>query len=1037
MPKSAQYAIHWLPEQANYLFSEIENGVAQSLPWEGEGWLKWLEEHHAFAFHGRNGQINLLKEKRRRGGEGYWYAYRRHKERMAKRYAGRSTQLSMERLEEIAVLLALEDETQPASTPVVQASSAPAFEPLLLPKLQLPRLQKSLLLREHLLELLDSGLEHKVTLVAGPAGYGKTTLVSQWIAERGTRADFPRVASVTVDEDDNDVVRFWRYIIAACQQLRAGFGKEALELLLAHRLPPFKPLDMMLIALLNELSQLEHPGVLILDDLHAINSPQVIETLSFFLDHLPTSLHLVMLIRGDPPFSVTRLRGHNELLDIYPPHLAFSLEETATFFERELPFALSPETLHLIHARLEGWPAGLRLLARALRWSGGEQEIGHMLSAFAGSYWNIQDYFLNEVLHTLPADQQEFLLQTSILPRVTASLCEAITGRTDSARLIEVLRGGDLFLIPLDGTGEWARYYSLFAEAMQQEARRRLGSAHLRQLAARASIWYEEHGLPAEAIETALDASEFTRAATLIQQLLENNQQSNTPTITELYSLKRWSERLPQEELERCPDLCIHYAMTLLFLLMDGPHSLAGKERIHYLLQVAERRWRDANNTAKLAEVFAFRALLTRQEGNILQAVTWAKQSLAWLPPADRTWRSLALSVVGVGEILEGGLDNARAFLLEARLLSEQQGNLTYGRATRGMLSWANFEQGELHHAAESFRQMQAEARTQEDHDDIAHSQLGLAGIAYQWNNLEEAAQAAREALQIGEQMGVEEFQALATARLACIEHALGQTAQTRPRLTAWLARGQTSPSPHSYQLYRQVEATLARIQLADHDLVAVERWLTGIERHEEVLPLLQRRREQLLRARFLLAQGETAVAIEQLESLSTAALSTGHIYFGLEVQVVLVLAYSRQGAHAKACEQLHKLLETTRSEGYLRLFLDEGEELASLLRGLLPRLREKALLAYTQRILSAFGYKTGVSAPETTLGTALLLESLSMQEQKVLRLLAAGNSNAGIARELVVSVNTVRTQVQSIYRKLNVNNRVEASAAAHQLNLT
>ncbi|MDQ2714432.1 MAG: LuxR C-terminal-related transcriptional regulator [Chloroflexota bacterium] len=1039
MPKSAQYAIRWLPEQTNYFFSALENGVDQSLSWKAEDWLKWLEEHHAFTFHGRNGQINLLKERRRRRGEGYWYAYRRHKERMVKRYAGRSAQLSIERLEEITALLVPEDETQPPSTPIAHVSSAPTFEPLLLPKLQLPRLQKSLLLREHLLELLDTGLEHKVTLVAGPAGYGKTTLVSQWIAERSARTDFPRVASVTLDEDDNDAVRFWRYIIAACQQLRAGFGKEALELLLAHRLPPFKSLDMMLIALLNELSQLEHPGVLILDDLHAISSPQVIETLSFFLDHLPTSLHLMMLIRGDPPFSVTRLRGHNELLDIYPPHLSFSLEETGTFFERELPFALSPETLRLIHARLEGWPAGLRLLVRALRWSDGEQEIRHMLSAFAGSYWSIQDYFLNEVLHTLPAGQQEFLLQTSILPRITASLCQAITGRADSAELIKALRGGDLFLIPLDGVGEWARYYSLFAEAMQQEARRQLGSEQLQQLAARASTWYEEHGLPTEAIETALDASEFTRAATLIQRLIESKQQSNTPTVPEVYSLNRWLERLPQEELERHPDLCIHYAMTLLFLLMDvmdGPHPLDGKERIQHLLQVAERKWRDANNTAKLAEVFAFRALLTRQEGNILQAVTWAKQSLAWLPPQDRTWRSLALSVVGVGEILEGHLDTARAFLLEARLLSEQQGNLTYGRATRGMLSWANFEQGELHHAAESFRQMQAEARTQEDHDDIAHSQLGLAGIAYQWNNLEAAAQATHEALQIGEQMSVEKFQALATTRLACIEHALGQTAQARQRLLIWLARGQAPLSSHSYQLYRQVEATLARIQLADNDLVAVERWLSSIERHEEVLPLLQRQREQLLQARLLLAQGETAVAIEQLESLSTAALHTGHIYFGLEVQVVLVLAYSRQGAHEKAQEQLYKVLETTRSEDYLRLFLDEGEELTSLLRELLPHLREKTLLAYSRRILNAFGHKAGAPAPETTPGTALLLEPLSMQEHKVLRLLAAGNSNAEIARELVVSVNTVRTQVQSIYRKLNVNNRVEASAAANQLDL-
>ena len=1004
---------------------------------------------------------------------------------MVKRYVGRSTQLSMERLEEIAARLSNGYEAQPTPASVSQisqlseptaaqrrvgtmhasdqsssdgaekttkstsalpssmyresaklSSSPLPFEPLLMPKLQLSRLQKSLLPREHLLELLDTGLEHKVTLVSGPAGYGKTTLVSQWIAERTAHTDFPRVASVTLDEGDNDPIRFWRYIIAACQQFRTGFGKEALELLLANRLPPFKPLEMMLTALLNELSLLEHPGILILDDFHAIRSLHVIETLGFFLDHLPTSLHLLLLIRGDPPFSVARLRARNELLDIYPPSLAFSLEETRAFFEQELSFALSPKLLRQMYERLEGWPTGMRLLARALRWSDSEQDIERVLAAFAGSYWSIQDYFLNEVLHMLSAEQQEFLLQTSFLPRVTASLCDAITDRTDSARLLEVLRGGDLFLIPQDEKGEWARYHSLFAEAMQQEARRRLGDEQLRQLAARASTWYEEHGLLVEAIETALDAAESTNAASLIAQFIESKQQDNALASTELYRLHRWLERLPEKELERHPDLCVNYALTLLFTLMEGPRSLDGEERIHHLLQVAEQQWRDANNTTKLAGVFAFRALLARQEGNILQALTWAKQSLAWLPPEDRTWRNLSLSVVGSGEILDGHLDNARTFLLAALRLSEQQGNLIYARATRGMLNWARFEQGELRSTSEQFRQMQAEARMQEDRDDIAHTQLWLAQIMYQWNTLEEAEQAAHEAFEIGEQMNVEEFRALATAQLALIEHARGQTAQAQQRLTAWLAREQTPVSPHSYQISRMVQAALARIQLASGDLVVVERWFASIERREEILPLLQHQREQLLRARLLLAQREIASAIELLESLGQAALQTGHNYFKLETQAVLALAYSRQGSQAKAHEQLHELLATTHSEGYLRLFLDEGEELATLLRGFRPHLHEKVLLAYLRHILSAFTPEIGISAQKTTSEMVLLREPLSPQEQKVLRLLAAGNSNAAIAREFVVSVNTVRTQLQSIYRKLNVNNRVEASAVAKQLEL-
>ena len=1039
MPKSAQYVISWLPEQERYFLTKPEEEAYSISLQEEESWQIWLETHHTFAFHGRNGQINLLKEKRNRGNEGYWYAYRRREGRMVKRYVGRSVQLSMSKLEEVVVVLSHEDEakllwpSQPPPIPVVP----PQFEPLLMPKLQLPHLQKSLLPREHLLELLDRGLECKLTLVAGPAGFGKTTAVNQWITDRSVRVDFPFVASVILDEGDNDPQRFWRYIIAACQKFRAGFGVEALELLLAHRQPPFKPLEMMLTALLNELSLLEHSAVLILDDFHVISSPQVIETLSFFLEHLPTSFHIFVLIRGDSPFSLARLRARNQLLDIYPPHLGFSLEETRKFFEQELAFTLSPKLVRQIYERLEGWPAGTRLLVGALQWATSEQEIELALAPFADSYWSIQDYLLNEILYSLPTEQQEFLLQTSILPRITASLCDAITDRTDSARLLMALRGGDLFLIPLDRSGEWSRYLALFAQTMQQEARKRMGNERLCQLALQASMWFEEHGLLVEAIETSLNTSEWLRITNLIQRFVENNWHGNVFAIPELYSLNRWLKCLPLDVLERNPNLCFYYAMTLLLIEWEGPRFPSKTEHIHHLLQIAEQIWRDANNTAKLAEVFAFQALLARQEGKLLQATTWAKQALAWLPREDRAWRNFALTVVGMGEILNGNLNTAQEFLLEALILCEQQGNLIYARATKGMLSAASFELGALRQASTLYRQMQSEARAQEDSDDIAHTQLGLAHIAYQWNNLEEARRAAQEALEIGEQMEVEEFQALANARLALVDHALGDADQARQRLNTWLTRGQTPKSLHDYQLLREVQATLARIQLASGDLMDVRHWFASIERREEILPLLQYQREQLLWARLLLAQKkEIATTIERLESLCIAAAETSHLYFKMEVDIVLVLAYNEQGLREKARALLSAVLETASSEDYLRLFLDEGEALSSLLRELLPSLRARATLAYAKHLLNAFTQESGTPRIKKIPDTSLLFEPLSVRETKVLRLLAVGNSNAEIARSLVVSVNTVRTQIQSIYRKLNVSNRVEASAVAKQLEL-
>jgi LuxR family maltose regulon positive regulatory protein len=1037
MPKSAHYRVIWSSERTRYLISEA-GSLLNSVPEDDKEWLGWFEEHHAFAFEGRNGHLNLLKERRSRGGAGYWYAYLRRGGRMIKRYVGRSGLLSLERLEALVLLLA--DEDHVISQPVVNArkiehhqSEMPVmqFEPLLMTKLQLPRLQKSLLPRERLLVLLDRCLDCKLTVVAGPAGYGKTTLVGQWIA---SRVDTVQVAYVTLDESDNDSIRFWRYIIAACQTFRPGFGAEALELLRAHRLPPFKSLDMMLTVFLNELSQLEQPAVLVLDDFHVLNPSPIADALSFVLEHLPVGFHLIILIRGDPPFSLTRLRARNELLDIYPMLFAFTLEETRAFFEQELSFTLAPNALRQICARIGGWPTGLRLLAREINTSDASPDVESLLSAFAGSNWSIQDYFLNEVLHTIPLSLQDFLLRTCVLPLISVTLCDAVLGRNDSKQRITALHGGDLFLVSLDGVSGWSRYHSLFAEVLRSEAHRQLGDIWLRQLAMRASIWYEQHGLLAEAIETALSATEWKRASNLIKQFVVEKEQSFFPIVPEWYNVTRWLGCLPEAELALYPDLCLHYAILLLFMLMERTNGLDSTDSIYHLLQIAEQRYRDTNDTAKLADVFAFRALLAQHEGRILQAVTWAKQSLVWSPPDEIRWRTLSLAVVGTGELLDGNLTLAQDYLLEALRLCEQQGNVMYARAIRGMLSGLGLERSELRRTTVQFRQMLVEAREQEDRDDISHAQIGLAMIEYQWNHLQEAELAAQEAWSLGEQTHSEDVQVYATILLARIASARGKSQMAQQRLIAWLNRVQSAQIPQSYQLAREVQAALAQIQLGEGNHRAVERWFASIEHAEQSIPLLYAQREQLIHLRLLLVQGAIEDALAGLLDLQAVAVQTGHVYLGLEVQIVLALAYVQHGEERKAQEQLSELLQITSPEGYLRLFLDEGEDLMHLLRSHLLRLRDKTLIVYVRQIINLFYLKSGTKVQHGIPETLFLPDPLSRQEVKVLRLLVAGNSNAEIARELIVSVNTIRTQIQSIYRKLNVNSRVEASTVAHQL---
>src|SRR5437660_5758321 len=390
----------------------------------------------------------------------------------------------------------------------VQQTRPPDRYELLSTKLALPRPRPSLVLREPLLERLDEGLEHKLSLLSAPAGFGKTTLVSEWIATRGERQDSPPVAWVSLDVGDNDPVRFWRYVIAACRSFHANVGESALALLQTSRRPP---LESMLTTFINELAQLVCRGYLVLEDYHVITSPRIHETMTYFVDHLPATLHLLILTRSDPPLPLARLRAHDDLYELHTADLRFSLAETEAFLRQAFPFPLSTEAITHLEARTEGWVAGLRLLALALQGRKDPRELERMLVTFTGSHRHILEYLVADVLSSQPEALQDFLLQTVFLNRLTASLCDAITGRIDSERMLEQLEHANLFLIPLDEIGQWYRYHTLFAEAMQHEARRRLGEDYLHSLYDKASRWFEEQGLLAEAVEVALSARDFAR----------------------------------------------------------------------------------------------------------------------------------------------------------------------------------------------------------------------------------------------------------------------------------------------------------------------------------------------------------------------------------------------------------------------------------------------------------------------------------------------------------------------------------------------
>jgi LuxR family transcriptional regulator, maltose regulon positive regulatory protein len=1051
MPRSTIHKLIFSWESHTYELYTRGYLEQRFVPGDEESWLIWLDTHTAFSFQGSSGRLNVLKEFRSRG-TGYWYAYFYTGQHTSKRYLGRTATLSLARLEEVALAFSaavplppadLSQPRPPAAVTQLEAAGArtdhptplpvPPQMPLLVPKLRPPRLYASLIARPRLLPRLDAGLQGKLTLLSAPAGFGKTTLVSQWVADWSTHQSdqhpLPPIAWVSLDPGDNDPVRFWRYVVTACQAFQATLGQSALALL---QRAPQSPLEAALTLFLNELSQLPRKGILILEDYHVITSSQIHETVAFVLDHLPATLHLMMMTRVNPPLPLARWRAHNDLNELRTADLRFSQEETLTFLQQVMPFPLSREIILHLDTHLDGWVTGLRLVALTLqgRMTQQEVELEHVLATFSGDHRHLLEYFVTEVLSAQPEPLQVFLLHTSILHRLTGSLCDVVTGRNDSEHLLESMEQTGLFLIPLEGAGRWYRYHMLFAEAMQHEARHRLGEEEVRSCSSRASSWYEQHGLFTEAVEAALEAQAFAQAAVLLEQILPPHYAQG---LHEYDTLHRWLDAFPEAILGQHPGLCLRFAMLLLFF-SPNRRTATSQTPIERLLHLAEQAFQAEDNRSGLGEVYAARALIARLQGDLALAAHLARQALARLPEREPQWRGACLRCIGEEERLSGSLHQARQTLLEAQALFAAAGNSYATRATLLALGEVCALQGELRQAAELYQEVLHSAG--EDLADKGNALLGLARLSYEWNALEAAEQEAQEALDLGTRLADEILQISASLVLAGIEQARGQTAHARHLLHTLLAQTQHQQPP---LLHREILVCQARFQLAAGDLAAVERWSMTRAMHREIAPLLHQEQETLIVARLLMAQGEADEALRLLEHWQVEAPQQGRTRSEVEMLLLIALCHFAQRRQSQAWQSLREALTLAHVEGYLRLFLDEGEEMRALLRAVLPTISKELPERYVHTILLAFSRQHLEQFAPSVSGSpvvASLIEPLSPQEQRVLRLLVAGCSNPEIAEVLVVSTNTVKTHVGSIYRKLNVKSRKEAREAVRSQNL-
>ncbi|HZW03969.1 MAG TPA: LuxR C-terminal-related transcriptional regulator, partial [Anaerolineaceae bacterium] len=782
--------------------------------------------------------------------------------------------------------------------------------------------------------------------------------------------------------------------------------------------------------LINELSGVDQPIVLVLEDYHFISSRPIHAALSFLIDHLPPALHVLLITRSDPPLPLARLRARNELNELRAADLRFTFEETVAFLREAIPFPLPDDLAVLLAERTEGWAAGLRLVVLALQGMKDRPEIEQYLKNLTGSQRPILDYLVADVFSAQPEEIQEFLLKTSILSRMNGPLGDAVTGRSDSARILEQLERTNLFLIPLDRLGHWYRYHALFAEAMQHYARIRLGEPALLELARKASQWYEANDMLAEAIEAALEARDSLRAADLIQRIIAPRLVQN-----EWLTLRRWMERLPEEALRTHPEICLTYATAILFT--SDRHAPETKARVELPLEIAEQHWRKERDTVRLGEVIAFRSLVAWLQREFTDCFTYARQALKLLPESDRQWRGISMIMLGVDDLLSGRVNAARETIGEALKRNETAENAYGTLDSLLLLGETAYRQGDLRLAESLYRQVltrAAEAPMDPPQAEIrlGRARLGLAVLAYEWNNLEQAESDAAQAYAAWEQFPEEDLLADSPIVLAQVKFARGETELAASLLNLIATQGR-APA-----LFRFPQVHQIRFALASGDLAAARRLAADLPAGGAVVPLLRQEQEVLVRARLQIAGGEGAGAlresIAQLERLRAGAAENGRGRSEIELSIVLALAHNALRDGDRARTALNRALEVAQPQEYRRIFLDEGAPLAALLQAALPSLAGENLQAYARALV----YLTSQEQAQriAASGQEGPVEPLSEQERRVLRMLAAGRSNQEIAEELVISINTVKTHVKNIYGKLGVNSREAARQASRHLKL-
>ncbi len=886
--------------------------------------------------------------------------------------------------------------------------------PILAAKLTIPLVPAALVSRDRLLKKMDAGFRQKnIILLSAPAGFGKTTLLTEWCNQCGSP-----VAWLTLDENDSDLMRFLTHIVYAISYIVNDFEKKVLPLLL----PPSKPTrEMMLAIFINVLAEKTPEMVLVLDNLHLVENQSVHEFLQRISENLPQKVHLILASREDPKFPLGRLRTSQRLIEIRADDLRFLTEECVVLMNKLDCTHLSIEEMEVITQRTEGWAAGLQMAALSLK---NHPNPARFIQDFSGSNRYIMDYLVGEVWQRLTAEMQSFILQTSFLTRMNASLCEALTSRKDSQRILEDLERANLFVTALDDERDWYRYHHLFADLLQKKLVSEFPS-RLPELQKTASEWFSAHEDLGEAIQLALAAKEYPQAAGLVQR-----HAVSTLMHSQISTLEKWVDSIPADTLLGYPLLRVYHAWARFILARPGAEIEA------CLFGIDE----NALDEQTLGGLIALRGMIAVMGGDIKRGIEFSEQALKILPPESLFIKSMMIDNLGILHLLRGDYHTAIQYFEEAMLIGEQTKNTLITVAALSNIAGIYLLQGKLKDAAKLFQKaLDQSQHAPGEYLPIACKPLiGLGEIEREWNELEKAENTLKKGLALTRYYG-EIGAVMAYVSLGRIREARGDFLGAEELMLK------------AEQIAKQFEATKmddrivagyrSHLWLRMGQIDRASTWLQNTQRALDRMRALRRANENfptpgeptlsfdaITLARFEIKQGKYEEALELLEEIETIENQVNRHRSQVKILLLKTIALNGMGEKSRASETFHHALILGEKESCLRSFLDEAEDIQPMLASLRTKQNPSVFLS---SLLQAY-----LPEEEPMFREKNFSYNLTRRELDVLELMAQGYTNKQIATRLFLALDTVKGHTRNIFAKLNVKNRVQAIKTAHEENL-